>query len=282
MTIGKRAAWILFKWMAYIVIVYYLWRVGFWHFVFVGLPWLVGYVGGLMMEYGVTLVLRYYANWWMIVFLLTAILTFLIFEFLWRLHRKDFIVGGEFEGRVVWAKGLRTGFIYDCWDLYNYIMWAFGKKKGEVWATRLLSSASDTLNGTAPTPWEIPIGPDRDDVYILYVKRTLLPAIPERWFIPRSVQMKETLYTFRFPITDIDRVPHPIIPGRFDYWMTESKPKDDRVNTTAMAPTNRRLLKRATTFVELGIGSDPETQKKDFYYGSFDLPQMRDEEDAHD
>lgn len=268
--------------MIYIAIIYYLWMVGFWAFLFIGLPWLVGYVGELMIEYGVTLVLRYYANWWMLAILMITILAFLIFEFLWRLHRKDFIIGGEFEGRVVWAKGLRVGFVYDCWDVYNFIMWATGKKKDAVWVTRLLSSAADTLNGTAPSPWDIPIGPKGDEFYILYIKRTILPAIPERWFIPRSAPMKSTLYAFRFPIADIDRVPHPSIPGRFDYYLADTKPKDDRVDTTAMAPTNRRLLKRATTFVELGIGSDPETQKKDFYYGSFDLPQMRDEDDAHD
>lgn len=282
MNIAQKAAWIAFKWTTYILIVYYLWRIGFWHFLFVGLPWLVGYIGEQVIEYGATTVLRYYSYWWMLVVLMVSILAFLMFEFLWRLHRKDFIIGGEFEGRVVWAKGIRSGFIYDCWDVYNFITWAFGKKKGAAWATRLLSSAADTLNGTAPSPWEIPIGPAGDDHYILYIRRTILPAIPERWFVPRTVKMKVSLYTFRFPLTDIDRVPHPLIPGRFDYWLANAKPKDDPVDTTAMSPTNRRLLKRATTFVELGIGSDPETQKKDFYYGSFDLPQMRDEEDAHD
>lgn len=282
MTIATRAAWIIFKWSVYLTIVYYLWGIGFWHFIFIGIPWLIGYLGELMVQYGVATVLRYYSQWWTLAVLLSGILIYLIFEFLWRLHRKDFRIGGEFEGRIIWAKGVRVGFIYDCWDVYNFFKWLTGKKKGEVWAKRLLSSASDTLNGTAPSPWEIPLGSTNKDHVVLYVKRTWLPSWPERWFIPRELAMKVSLYQLRIPRSDVDRRHHPHIPGRFDYWLATGKPTDDKVDTSAMAPTNRTLLKRATTMVELGIGSDPETQKKDFYYGSFDLPQMRDEEDAHD
>lgn len=281
MTIEKRIAWIAIKNMAYVVIVYYLWKVGFFTLLFVWLPFLIMYYADQMLEYGVGVVLKFYAVYWITLAIMLTILAVLLIEFVWRLKRRDFRIGGEFEGKVVWAKGIRQGLIYDVWDVKNYISYLMGKKKDAVWANRLLSSASETLNGTAPSPWEIPIGAKAPEHYVIYVRRTWLPSIPHRFFIPKTVQVTPTPYSIAIPHAFIERVRHPARPGRWDYRIGIA-PKTDTVDTWKLTRKNRNLLHRAAELVEIAVESDSETKKKDFEQGSFDIPNLRRDEGAYD
>ena len=171
--------------------------------------------------------------------------------------------------------------IYDIWDVKNYINYKMGKKKDAVWANRLLSSATETLNGTAPTPWEIPLGAKTTGHYVIYVRRTIFPSIPHRFFIPKDTQVTPTLYTIGIPHAFIERVRHPARPGRWDYRIGPA-PKTDTVKTHRLTKKNRLLLHRAAELVEIAVESDSETKKKDFEYGSFDIPNLKKDEGSYD
>jgi hypothetical protein len=281
MTLEKRVAWIATKNMAYAVIIYYLWKVGFFTLLFVWLPFMATYYFGQMLEYGAVVVLKFYAIYWITLAIMLTIFTVLVVEYIWKLKRRDFKIGGEFEGKIVWAKGVRQGLIYDVWDVKNYINWKLGKKKGVAATPRTSGPDTDTLNGTAPSPWDIPLGPKTKDHYVIYVRRTLLPSIPHRFFIPKTTQVTPTPYTISIPNAFIERVRHPTRPGRWDYQVGLA-PKTDTVDTSKLTRKNRNLLHRAAELVEIAVESDSETKKKDFEQGSFDIPSLKRDEGAYD
>jgi hypothetical protein len=277
----KRIAFIAMKNAAYAIIIFYLWKVGFSTFLFVWLPFMIQHYVGEILEYGMGTVLKFYAYYWITLAIMLTILTVLIVEFVWRLKRRDFRIGGEFEGKVVWAKGIRQGILYDAWDAYNYIQWKLGKKKEGDSPTVNSNGNMVHRSGTWPDPWAIPIGAKAPDHYVIYVRRTWLPSIPHRFFIPRAVQVKPTPYSITMHHAFIERVRHPARPGRWDYRIGNIQ-KTDTVDTAKLTKMNRTLLHRASELVEIAVESDSETKKKDFEQGSFDIPSLKRDEGSYD
>ncbi len=280
--IERRALWAVTKWVIWATLFFYLWHVGFFYLLFVALPALLTHLYEEMVEYGVSTVFRYYAFWWYLAVILLAILFALIYETIYRAKRRDFRIGGEFEGRIIWCRGVRQGFIYDVWDLKNWLSWKWGKKKGRGSLTRGSGRSTGRSNGTEPSPWDIPLGKDLRTHYIVYLRRTILPSIPERWFIPRTTYIKPTLFTISVPNVTVERTHHPEVPGRWDYWVGAVDPKSDVTKPAVLTRKNRTLLKRSGEFIENAIASDSETKKTDYIMGSFDIPQTKDEEGAFD
>lgn len=286
MNVDRRMLWIVTKWIIYAVLFYYLWQIKFFVFLFVWIPHLITYLVGLMFDYGLVPVLRYYAFWWFMAIVGLIVLAIVTYSTIYRAKRRDFVVGGEFEGRVVWVKGIRQGLLYDLWDAKNWISWKIGKKKGSDSKIPISSNGVAKRNGTdQPDPWDIPIGPDDREHYIFYIRRwwPVPPfAWPERWFIPRSVKVSPAVRNIFIDHVDVERSPHPTVPGRFDYYVASARPRSQFTNTKVSTVRNRRLLKRSGEFVEHAVSSDSETKKSDWVQGSFDVPQLREEEGAYD
>lgn len=283
MNLNGRIAWIVTKNLAYATIVFFLWKVHFFTFLLVWLPFIISHYVDEMITYGLDVWLKFYAIYWITLAVMLGILAVLLIEFVWKLKRRNFMIGGEMEGKVVWAKGVRQGLIYDYWDLANFIKFKLFKKKFRPKDWEIASSDYDTetLNGTAPSPWRIPIGARTTKDYVIYVRRTWLPSIPERFIISKDTQVIPTPYTISIANVFIERARHPARPGRWDYRLGPV-PFTDRVDTSNLTKKNRLLLHRAAEMVEIAVESDSETKKKDFEYGSFDVPTLKKDEGSFD
>lgn len=282
--IERKLLWSVFKWTAIAVVVWYLYQIGFFTFVFVGLPWLLTYVGGLIVEYGLGRVLSYYKGMWALVFILLGVLSFLVFELFYRVKRKDFVIGGQFEGRVVWIKGMRVGLAYAVWDLYNYIMWRAGKKKDADSRFMDLSKPMATFHGIArwPNPLAFPIGPKVRNKYVFYVRRRWFQIIPEKWFIPTNTTVGVLLNAYTIPNGHFVRWADPEVPGRWTFHVVDEMPKRNEIDPKELTKRNRILLGRSGKMVDKALLSDGETKKLDFTHGSFNIPQLQEDEGAYD
>jgi len=283
----RRITWSLFKWATLAIILYYLWTIGFFVFLFVWLPWLITYAYGLFIEYGVVRVISYYKVMWSIIVIMLVILAILVFEIIWRAKRKDFQIGGEFEGRVIWVKGLREGFGYAVWDLYNYIQWKRGKKNGVDWTTNNSAKPSKVPHGMKPqwpNPMAIPIGPSVKKQYVFYVRRRIFPiqVVPEKWFVPIDTKIGKLYNAYTLPNANFVALPDPKVPGRFVYHVVDNMPDDVVISPSKRTQANRSLLGRAGKLVDRAILVDAETKKRDFTHGSFTIPQMAEDEGVYD
>lgn len=284
----RKIAWSVFKWATLAIVLWYLYQVGFFVFLFVWLPWLITYMYGLFIEYGVVRVLSYYKVMWSIVAIMLLILAILVFEIVYRAKRKDFQIGGEFEGRVIWVRGIRQGFTYAVWDVYNYIQWKRGKKKGEGFGTEDFPADTAMWNGTGRPTWPnafaIPFGPRIKKQYIFYVRRRPFPfqIIPDKWFVPINTKVGILFNAYTLPNANFISRPDPKVPGRYMYHVVGAMPENVAISPADRTKANRTLLGRAGKLVDRAILVDAETKKRDFTHGSFSIPQLQENEEIYD
>lgn len=283
----KRMVWTVFKFAVYAMIIWYLWTVGFFVFLFVWLPWLITYTYGLIIEFGLMRVLSYYHVMWTIIAIMLVILAILVFEIIYRAKRKDFQIGGDFEGRVIWVKGLREGLIYSVWDLYNYTMWKLGKKKDvdmAYWNSPNVTGRYRGIRAKWPNPFAISIGVDVKYKYVFYVRRRffLFQIIPEKWYIPVGTTIGKTYNSYTLPDAKFVRIPDPKTPGRYLFHVVDKMPDTVTVTPKKLTMANRIQLSRAGKMVDKAILVDAETKKRDFTHGSFSIPQMAEPDGAYD
>lgn len=286
--IERKIVWSITKWLLLAIIIWYLYQVGFFLFLFVWLPWLITYVYGLVVEYGAMRVLSYYKLMWTIIAIMLLILAILVFEIIYRAKRKDFRIGGEFEGRVIWVRGIRQGFIYAVWDLINYINWKRGKKKDADFGTHNFPPDTVIWNGTGQPKWPnamaIPLGPRIKKQYIFYVKRRPFPfqIVPEKWYVPIDAKVGILYNAYTLANSNFVARPDGRVPGRFTYHVMGVMPVNVVISPAERTSANRALLGRAGKLVDRAILVDAETKKRDFTQGSFSIPQLQEDETVYD
>lgn len=278
----RRFIEICIKWAMVGSLVAYCWHIGLFVVLFVWLPWLLQYEADLIMKWGLEAVVVHQAAWWVIAGVCIAFLLLFEYSTHYRHKRRDFRIGGEFEGRVVWIKGVRQGLVYDVWDFKNYLSWKMGKKKG---------GASPTVNsegnlvispGTWPDPWAIPFGDRVSSDYIIYYKRSFLQIVPTKVYLPRDYDIVPSFFNYWLPNLRMISEPHPDKPGLFVYRLLDVDAEQFDQAAAEITAASRKALGRSEKLVGKGILSDAETQKTDFTHGSFSISQLSEKEEVYD
>lgn len=294
--LDRRFLVICLKWGLLLLLVIYLGFAGLFTVLFVWVPWMIQRELELILTYGLKDVLTDQALMWTLAGI--SLVFLVIFEFYthYRHKRRDLRIGGEFEGRVLWTKGLRIGLLYDVWDFKNYLSWKMGKKKDVV-------SITDTSSGniawkatipeeeyrrgtvsTWPDPWAIPIGERTTSHYVVYFKRhwwQILPHHIEKLYISRDVELKASFFCYWLPNLNLRTMPHPEKPGVVVYELVDDLASGVKAKPKLITRQVRRLLKRSKGLVQTAILSDAETQKED-YAMSFRVDQLGEKEEAFD
>ncbi|MCK5641306.1 MAG: hypothetical protein KAJ19_10930, partial [Gammaproteobacteria bacterium] len=213
MDLDRRFLGICVKWILVAVLVVYLWYFGLFTFIFVWVPWLITYEFGLILEYGLGPVLQLHGPMWIAAGLSVAFL--IVFEFYthYRHKRRDLRIGGEFEGRTVWIKGVPQGLVYDLWDARNYIAWKLGKKKDGD--SPIVNSNGNTVctPGTWPDPWAIPLGDKSTSDYIVYFRSRFFQLVPSKLYVSRDFDLVPSFFNYWLPNLRMISEPHPSKPG---------------------------------------------------------------------
>ena len=274
-SITNRFLWIISKWILAIAVIYYLWTIKFFVFVFFWIPWMISYEFSLILEFGLQPTLRYHGMWWMIAGFSFCILILTYYLTTYRHTRRGLMIGGEFDARVVWIKGIRQGLIYDVWDFKNYVQWKLGKKKDGESPTINSNGNMVVVRGTWPDPWAIPIGERNDKDYVIYFKRRWLQIFPDKVLVSRKYDVMPTFFYYLIPNLRMIRQPHRDRPGRWVYRLVDEEPDMYEIHASEITAENRKLLGRSQVYVSWAIRSDSETQKKDYTTGSLPIAQLQ-------
>ena len=270
------------KWILIAVTVVYLWHFGLFEVLFIWVPWLITYEVELILEYGFQPVLTDHGLMWMGAGV--SIVVLIVFEFYthYRHKRRDLRIGGEFEGRAVWIRGVRQGLIYDVWDFKNYLWWRLGKKKGSASRSSSSSGGTGTNPGTWPDPFAIPLGERTSEDHVVYFKRRFLQIAPSKLYVSKDLEIAPSFFNYWLPNLRLVTEPHPTKPGLIVYRLVDRASKSVKVRPALMTKENRKLLGRSKIMVGKAILSDAETQKRDFTTGSFAVPQLSEPEEVYD
>lgn len=273
---------IIIKWFLAASVIYYLWSIKVFVFIFFWIPWMISYEFSLILEFGLQPTLRYHGIWWIIAGLSMCLLVVVYYLTHYRHKRRGLMIGGEFDARVVWIKGVRQGLIYDVWDFLNYIQWKLGKKKGG--ASPIINSQGNivVVPGTWPDPWSIPIGERNDQDYVIYFKRRWLQFFPDKVLVSRRFAVSSTFFYYLIPNLRMIRQPHRDRPGRWIYRLVDEEPDQYEIKPAELTSQNRKLLGRSQVYVSWAIRSDSETQKKDYTTGSLPIAQLQKKDSEYD
>ncbi len=266
---------IIIKWILAISVIYYLWTIGVFVFICFWIPWMISYEFSLILEFGLQPTLMYHGVWWIVAGLSMCLLAVTYYLTHYRHKRRGMMIGGEFDARVVWIKGLRQGLIYDVWDAANYIRWKLGKKKDGD--SPIINSYGNTVvvPGTWPDPWAIPIGERNDKDYVIYFKRRWMQIVPDKVLVSRDFEVMPTFFYYLIPNLRMIRQPHEYRPGRWVYRLVEEEPDQYGIKSSEMTKEIRKLLGRSQVLVSWAIRSDSETQKKDYSNASLPVPMVQ-------
>lgn len=280
--VKHRLVSILIKWILIAIIVFYLWYYGLFVVIFIWIPWMISYEVSLIIEYGLQPVLVYHGIWWLAAGL--SIVGLIIFEFYthYRHKRRDLRIGGEFEGRVVWTKGIREGLIYDLWDFKNCVSWLLKKKRGSASTTTNTFGNMVTSPGTWPDPWAIPIGDRTTSDYVIYFKRSYFQLFPSKLYISRDIDIETSFFNYWLPNMRFRTSPHPERPGLKIYRLEDVDSQSISVDPAKLTAENRKALKRSKVLVKNAILSDAETQKERRTKETLRIHQVKESEEAYD
>jgi len=287
--LSKRFMSIVFKWCIIFGFIIYLGYFGLFDLIFIYLPWLIIHTGEVMIEWfalpnGGMRYLKAYWFWWMLAIIHIIILIYIEYKTHYRHKRRDLDIGGEFEGRVIWIKGIRQGLIYDIWDFKNYLNYLMNKKKDMDYLKRRLEKNIAIRNGTRtgalewPDPWAIPLGAKNFKDYIVYYKIRFFQLIPMKLYVPSKFPLHPSFFHYWLPNKRIVNFSYYSKPGIFARKMTDDKPIIVDIEPEKITSANQVLLSRSNQLVESAILSDPETIKVDFAHGT--LPMLYGDKDG--
>jgi hypothetical protein len=232
------------------------------------------YQAGLVFKYGLRAYLSVTGLWWALA--VASIILLIIVEYYshYSHKRRSLMIGGGFEGRTVWIKGLRQGLIYDVWDAKNYISWALGKKKDME--LKMPVSSRDTENGIGirwPNPWAIPFGPKILDYYVIYYYKSFWQIKPDFLLYPANEKIGVGFFRYVLKQGNLKRIRAPRGMPFLAEWVYIWNPLGNiiryPVDPGTQTRENRRLLGRSRHLTRDAIESDPETAKSDYSKQSY-------------
>lgn len=270
----KRFFIILGKWLCIGFLIYYLWYFKFFTILFVYIPLELQYQAGLVFTYGLSAYLRVTYLWWILAGLSIVLLIFVEYYSHYAHKRRSLMIGGGFEGRTVWIKGLRQGLIYDVWDFKNYLSYSLGKKKGM--GPKMPVSRNDTGNSNGikwPNPWAIGWGPQILDYYIIYYYKSFWQIKPDFLLYPANERIGVGFFRYVLKQGNLKRIRAPRGMPFLAEWVYVWNPLGNIIRYPVkpgdQTKENRRMLGRSRHLTRDAIESDPETAKNDYGKQSF-------------